>query len=193
MLLADMDGVFATGVTTSTGTYSTGTNTWDFSLNITDMQYVTFAKIVSVDTTPPVISNPSIASGTLIPTGTFSYSFSYADTGSAINTGSVDLGIYSWNTGSSTWNVTDLAGTYATLTSATSSTGTFQITGLPFGKYRFDQIVSDTSANQVTQSTTLFVDAITWTISAPLYDIGGGQTNITSFGSGELIITMQTV
>lgn len=193
MLLTNTNTTFVTGSTAYTGTYSTGTNTWDFSLNISNLQYITFAKVINLDTTPPVISNPNIASGTLIPTGTFSYGFSYADTGSVINTGSVDLGIYSWNTGSSTWNVADLAGTYATLTSATSSTGTFQITGLPFGKYRFDQIVSDTSTNQATQSNTLFIDAIIWTISAPLYDIGNSQTNITTFGSGELIITVQTV
>lgn len=67
MLLTDADGTFVTGTVAYTGTYSTGTNTWDFSLNIADMHSVSFAKIVSVDTTPPVISNANIASGTLIP------------------------------------------------------------------------------------------------------------------------------
>lgn len=122
MLFTDTNSIFATGSTTYTGTYSTGSNTWDFSLNIADLDYITFAKTVSVDTTPPVISSVNIASGTLIPTGTFSYSFSYVDTGSSINTGSVALAIYSWNTGSSNWNATNLAGTYATITSATSAT-----------------------------------------------------------------------
>ncbi len=67
MLLADTDSIFATGATAYTGTYNTGAATWDFSFNISDGQYVSFAKTVSSDTTPPVISNPNIASGTLIP------------------------------------------------------------------------------------------------------------------------------
>ncbi len=193
MLLADTDSIFATGATAYTGTYNTGAATWDFSINIADGQYVTFAKTVSTDTTPPVITSVNLASGTLMPLGTFSYSFSYADTGSSINTSSVTLGIYSWNTGSSTWNATNLAGTYMTPTTITSSTGAFQITNLPYGKYRFDMIVADTNGNTLTQSTTLFVDAIEWIISGPLYDIGDSQTNILTFGTGELLITVKTV
>lgn len=67
ILLTDANSIFATGTVSYTGTYSTGSNTWDFSLNIADLEYMSFAKIVSTDTTPPIISNPNIASGTLIP------------------------------------------------------------------------------------------------------------------------------
>lgn len=193
MLLADSDGTFAVGSTAYTGTYNTGANSWDFSLNIADLQYISFAKNISTDTTPPLISNPNIASGALIPTGTFSYAFSYVDTGSSINTSSVTMQIYSWNTGSSTWNGTNLAPTYMSTTSITSSTGTFQLTNIPYGKYRFDMIVADSVGNTQIQSTTLFVDAIEWIISSPIYDIGGRQTDIVGFGSGELLITVKTV
>ena len=193
ILLMDTDSTFAVGATAYTGTYNTGANSWDFSVNIADQQYLTFAKNVSTDTTAPIISNPNIASGTLIPTGNFSYQFSYADTGSAINTSSVTMNIYSWNTGSSTWNSTNLAPTYMSTTSISSSTGVFQLSNLPYGKYRFDMIVADTVGNTLTQSTTLFVDAIEWIVSSPIYDIGGVQTSILGIGTGELLITVKTV
>lgn len=89
MLLADADSTFSSGASAYTGIYSTGTNTWDFSLDITDMQYIIFAKTVSTDTTPPNILSNSVASGTLAPIGTFPITLTYADTGSLINTGSL--------------------------------------------------------------------------------------------------------
>ena len=193
MLLTDSDGVFASGAVVYTGVYIAGTNTWDFSLNIADMDYIAFAKTVFSDTTPPTILTASVSSGTLIPIGNFSYQFSYADTGSAINTSSVTMNIYSWNTGSSTWNSTNLAPTYMSTTSISSSTGVFQLSNLPYGKYRFDMIVADTVGNTLTQSTTLFVDAIEWIVSSPIYDIGGVQTSILGIGTGELLITVKTV
>lgn len=69
----------------------------------------------------------------------------------------------------------------------------FQLTGLPFGKYRFDFSIADTVGNTVTQSYTYYVDSIIWTISAPSYDIGPAQTSIQTFGTGELLLTVQTV
>lgn len=145
------------------------------------------------DTVPPMITSENAASGTLAPSGNFTYQFSYTDTGSSINTSSVKLAIYSWNTGSLTWNTTNLAPSYSTPGTITSSTGIFQIQNLPYGKYRFDRIISDTNNNQLTSSSTIFVDAIEWTISSPIYDIGGQQTDIAGFGSGELLITVKTV
>lgn len=67
MILADTDSTFATGAVVYTGTYNTGSNTWDFSLNISDMQYIAFAKMVPTDITPPNILSNSVASGTLAP------------------------------------------------------------------------------------------------------------------------------
>jgi hypothetical protein len=55
------------------------------------------------------------------------------------------------------------------------------VTGLPFGKYRFDLSISDTSGNITTQSYTYFVDAIEWTISADTYNIGNIVQNIATF------------
>jgi hypothetical protein len=78
MLLTDTDGLFDTGSMAYTGILN-GSN-WDFSLNITDMQYATFAKTVPTDTTPPVITNINISSGTLIPHGNFSIITNFSDT-----------------------------------------------------------------------------------------------------------------
>jgi hypothetical protein len=167
--MVDTDGTFATGASIYTGTLN-GAN-WDFSLNINHLEYISFAKVVPTDTTAPIITSNNIASGTLIPKGTFSYTASYTDTGSSINTGSVSVQIYSWNTGTLAWNTTNLASTYSTPTSITSSTGTWSLTNLPSGKYRFDVIVADTAGNTLTQSYTYFVDAIEWTIDTPVYVI----------------------
>lgn len=192
-LLTDTDSTFASGATAYTGTYSTGSNTWDFSLGLADMQYVAFAKSVPTDTTPPVILSNSVASGTLAPYGTFPITLTYADTGSSIVAGSLTGRIYAWDATGATWSSTNIASPYLTITSASTSTGVFQLTGLPYGKYRFDFIISDSVGNTLTQSYTYYVDAIVWTISAPSYDIGPAQTSITTFGTGELLLTVQTV
>lgn len=72
-------------------------------------------------------------------------------------------------------------------------TGSFSITTLPSGKYRFDRIVRDTMGNLQISPSTLYIDGVEWMISSPLYDIGGSQTDVSGFGSGELIITVRTV
>lgn len=74
------------------------------------------------DTTPPVITSVNINSGTLIPKGNFTYTVGYTDTGSSIDTGSVDLKIYTWNTGSLSWNTTDISGLYEISASITNNT-----------------------------------------------------------------------
>lgn len=192
-LLTDTDSTFAPGATAYTGTYSTGSNTWDFSLGIIDMQYVAFAKSVPTDTTPPVILTNSVASGTLAPYGTFPITLTYADTGSSIVAGSLTGRIYAWDATGATWSPTNIASPYLTITSASTSTGVFQLTGLPYGKYRFDFLISDSAGNTLIQSYTYYVDGLTWTISAPSYDIGPAQTSIQTFGTGELLLTVQTV
>lgn len=133
------------------------------------------------DTTPPILTNEAIGSGGLIPSGNFTYSFSYTDTGSSIDTGSIDLRIYSWNTGTLSWNTTNLTSSYLSSSTISTNTGIYQFTGLPSGKYRFDRIVSDTEGNTLTTSSTLFIDALEWTIDAPSYPIGDQRTNILGF------------
>ena len=128
MLLADTDSTFAMSATAYTGVYNTGSNTWDFSLNIVDMQYVAFAKIVPTDTTPPTILTTSVASGTLSPSGTFPLTYTYSDTGSAIDASSFTGKIYAWNLTGATWDVTNIAGSYLSVTSASTSTGVLQLT-----------------------------------------------------------------
>ena len=183
MLLTDSDGVFASGAVVHTGIYIAGTNTWDFSLNIADMDYIAFAKTVFSDTTSPTILTASVSSGTLAPIGTFPLTYTYSDTGSAINAASFTGKIYPWDSTGATWSVIDIASSYLSVTSASTSTGILQLTNLPFGKYRFDILISDTAGNTLTQSYTYFVDAVIWTVSAPLYPIGAAPLGSNTFGS----------
>jgi hypothetical protein len=89
--------------------------------------------------------------------------------------------------------VTNIAGLYLSITSASTSTGIFQLTGLPFGKYRFDFSIADSIGNIRTESYTYYIDGIEWIISAPTYDIGSAPLSSSTFGSGELILTVKTV
>jgi hypothetical protein len=121
MMLADSDGIFATGITAYTGTL-VGSN-WEFTVNIADMQYITFARVVPTDTVPPTIVSSSIASGSLLPIGNFSLTVAYTDTGSAIEPSSLTGQIFSWNSGALAWNTTNLAPSYMTIPgSPTTST-----------------------------------------------------------------------
>lgn len=92
------------------------------------------------------------------------------------------------------WNTTNLAPSYMSVNgAATTTTGSLNIAGLPFGKYRFDISISDSTGNIRTQSYTYFVDAIEWNISSAEYDIGNIIANTQTFGSGDMIVTVKTV
>jgi hypothetical protein len=47
--------------------------------------------------------------------------------------------------------------------------------------------------NTSTTPYTYYIDAIEWTVSAPTYDIGNAPLSTTTFGTGELTITVRTV
>lgn len=187
-MLVDDDGVFAAGATAYTGTLVGGN--WEFTTNLSDMQYITFAQ--DGDVTPPTITSINIASGTLIPHGNFSLTYNYTDTGAGIDAVTATGQIYSWNAGSSSYNATPLAG-YMSITSNSAASTTMDVTGLPFGRYRFDMSISDALGNTTTQSYTYFIDAIEWTVSADTYNIGDMVPLNNSFGTGELLITIRTV
>ena len=156
------------------------------------MDYITFGQSAG-DTVAPIISSISRASGSLMPIGNFPLVVTYSDTGSTINTNSFTGKIYAWD-GVSAWGVTNLAPTYMTLSgAATTSTGRLTVSGLPFGKYRFDISVADTVGNTQTQSIIYYIDAIDWSISADTYDIGTLSPGPQIFGTGEMIVTVRTV
>ena len=83
-MFVDDDGVFATSATAYTGTLNTGN--WEFTVNISDMQYITFGQ--PGDLIAPTIASVSLASGSLLPIGNFPLTIGYSDTGSLINTAS---------------------------------------------------------------------------------------------------------
>jgi hypothetical protein len=191
MMLVDSDGTFAAGATAYTGTLNAGN--WEFTVDIADMAYMTFAKSIPTDTTPPSINSISIASGALLPIGNFPLVVTYSDTGSAINAGSFTGKIYAWD-GVSAWTATNIAPTYMTLSgAATTSTGRLTVSGLPFGRYRFDISVADTMGNIQIQSVIYYIDAIDWNISSDTYDIGTLSPSTQIFGTGEMIVTVRTV
>jgi hypothetical protein len=107
-MLVDTDGVFAAGASPLAGIYNSSTNTYDFTTNIADGRYVTFARQPPSDTVAPTITSISLASGTLIPHGNFSLTYNYTDTGAAINPSTATGQIYSWNTGTLSYNTTPL-------------------------------------------------------------------------------------
>jgi hypothetical protein len=188
-LMMDSDGIFATGSTVYTGTLSAGN--WEFTVNIDDMQYITFAQ--AGDTVPPIINSISRASGSLMPIGNFPIIIGYSDTGSLINPASFTGRIYSWD-GIGAWNITNLAPTYMSLTGApTTATGVLAVANLPFGKYRFDYSIADNDGNITTQSSIYFIDALEWSISSDQYDIGTVIPNIETFGSGDMVVTVKTI
>ena len=86
------------------------------------MEYITFAKIAPTDTTPPNILTTSVASGTLSPSGTFPLTYTYSDTGSAISAASFTGRIYPWDSTGATWSGTNIANSYLSITSASTST-----------------------------------------------------------------------
>jgi hypothetical protein len=194
MMLTDSDWAFATGAIAYTGTYNTGATTWDFSVNISDLQYTTFWKTIPTDTTPPSITSINIASWTLIPTWTFSLIASYSDTWAGINPASFSGRIYAWDATGATWSLTNIAPSYMLYSwvPSTSSWG-FDITNLPFGKYRFDIIIADTAGNTLIQSYTYFVDQIEWTLSSSFYNIGNAPLGTNTFWTWDYILTVRTV
>lgn len=127
-----------------------------------------------------------------MPIGNFPITIGYTDTGSLINTSSFTGRIYSWD-GVGAWNTTNLAPSYMSISSVTTSTGNLNIANLPFGKYRFDFSVSDNDGNITTQSITYFIDALEWNISSDQYDIGTVVPNTEMFGTGTMTVTVKTV
>jgi hypothetical protein len=94
------------------------------------------------DVVPPTITGTSIASGALIPIGTFALTYNYSDTGSAIAPSTATGQIYSWNSGTLSYNASPLTG-YMILGGSTTTSATMNISGLPYGRYKFDLTIRD--------------------------------------------------
>lgn len=148
---------------------------------------------MNTDTTAPTILSNSVASGSLVPSGTFPITLTYTDTGTAVNPSSLIGRIYQWNATGATWFTSNLAWSYLTLSSATTATGVFQVNNLPYGRYRFDFLLSDVLGNTRTVSYTYYVDEIEWTLSAPISPLGTIPYGTNTFGTGEVVLTVRTV
>jgi hypothetical protein len=75
-MFVDNDGTFASGAIVYTGTLNAGN--WEFTANISDMQYITFGQ--PGDLIAPTITSTSLASGSLMPIGNFPLTIAYSDT-----------------------------------------------------------------------------------------------------------------
>jgi Domain of unknown function DUF11 len=102
----------------------TATNSGGADSNITNNSAsVTMQVAVApapIDTTPPTITSVSLASGSLLPTGTFPVVYTYTDTGAGINSVTTTGALYSWNSGTLSYNAVPLTG-YMTLAGNTTT------------------------------------------------------------------------
>ena len=75
---------------------------WEFSVNLADGDYITFAQGSVSDAVPPQLS-VDFLSGAIEPIGNFSKNISYSDTGSMINVNSLTGTVLRWNTNTSAY------------------------------------------------------------------------------------------
>lgn len=127
----------------------------------------------------------------LIPSWTFDITYQIDDTTSWINTSSETLAIQKWDGVSAWW--TDIAATYQTWQSITPTQAIYNISWLPYGKYRKTFSISDNNTNTTTVSTVFYVDTPSFNISAPEYDIWDLMVWATIFWTDELTVTVETV
>ncbi len=154
--------------------------------------YFSWIGLLVPDSIPPIIDSVSIASGTLLPSGDFSFVSTYSDAGSGIDTSSIDIAIQEWS-GSTWWD--DISPLYLSGSpDITSSTGTWQFVDMPYGKHLYTFTVRDYQGNGTIVSNEFYIDEIEWILNQPTVDIG----NITPWvqktsNPSELTITVKTV
>lgn len=145
------------------------------------------------DTLAPTIDSYSPQSDSLLPTGIFTLYFSYSDNlgGSGINSSSGNLSLQKWN---SAWWVygSDISGTYVNSQNITTSAATFDISGLPYGKYKASFSLADNAGNTVNQEIILYIDAPELIVSSGSLDLWNTDS-FSEYYSQELEITVKTL
>jgi uncharacterized delta-60 repeat protein len=166
---------------------------WAFTTLATrTIPYFSWIGLSTPDTTPPILSSISIASGMLLPIGNFSLVGAYSDTGAGIDVTTISMTVERWN-GAVWW--TDIWPTYLSGSSnTTSSTWSFSYKNVPFGKYRSTLTVKDLQGNTNTLTRIYYIDEIEWTLSQPSMNIGNiSQWLQKNSFPNELTITVKTV
>ena len=123
---------------------------------------------INSDTTPPTITSTNFASGSLLPGGNHDIIINYNDADSGINTGSAVMELYKWNGVS--WG-SNIAGTGLNTPTITTSTATYPMNTLSFGKYLYAFEISDNVGNTSIAGNIFYIDE-------PEFMIGTGSIDI---------------
>ncbi len=187
-----------TTLNTYQGNYFQGTlweiNSWNSALSalqVTNLQAYYVSKWR--DDTAPVISSYSPNNNSLFPIWNMSLAINYTDElgGSGIDDSTGSSVLQKWNSGISNWGP-DISGSFITSSSISTSSGTFDVTGLDFGRYQATLSISDYAGNSTSQVIEFYVDDVELTLSTGALDIGWLQNGLNWF-SNELEITVRTV
>lgn len=156
-----------------------------------EIEYLAYAKIDTTDAVSPTISSFTPSSWALLPIGNFNIDYLFEDLWSWIDTMSDDIIVQRWNW---VWWDSDVSWTYVSLDDITSTGATYEVTGLPYGKYRVTFEIADNAANSSTQLHILYVDQIEFTVSTGSVDIWSIASPSTVYtSSGDLTVTVKTL
>ena len=161
---------------------------WEFSVNLADGDYITFAQGSVSDAVPPQLS-VDFLSGAIEPIGNFSKNISYSDTGSQVNTATLSGSIQKWNPAIGKFEYS----TGVTFSNISDTGAIVNVSGLPLGRYRLDLAISDNAGNVTPLQTVFYVDRLEWNISADVHDIGDIRANTLKNAPDEFIITVKTI
>lgn len=183
-----------TGITTWTHAYKwCYTKDWAWSAwsDKAWIDYITFQNS-TVDTTPPSITSINHASWSLLPWWNHNLIINYNDTETGINTGSSIITLQKWSW-SSWWS--DISTSWLNLTWKTIwlTSATYPTNNLDYWKYYYTFQISDNNWNSSSTWAIFYIDRPEITISTWSLNIWNLTSNITSFSSDEIIVTIKTV
>ncbi len=185
-LFVDIDGNFSTGSNVVTGSL-VGAN-YEFGINMASGSYVTFGY---KDLTPPIINISGVSSGSLLPIGNWAINFIYSDADSGISTGSLSVTLQRYN---STLLAYDSATGWLTESwSRTQSGSIWNMNNIGFWKYKLTATIADKAWNTTSTGIVFFIDQIEWTIDRDTYNVWDISPGISTFGTGQITITIKTV
>lgn len=182
---------------------------WDFSLiknlaasadeycfrvvteNDNEIEYSSYAKINTSDNIDPVISSFSPGNDALLPIWNFNLEYSFFDLDSGINTGSSNMYLQRWN-GIAFW--ADIAGTFVSLDTISSTGANYSVTDLPYGRYQAWFEILDNAGNNTFVVHEFYVDEIEFIISQAEVEIDTVFTDNTKYTSNDTLnVTVKTV
>ena len=182
---------------------------WDFSLeqestatwsqycfrvvteNDSEIEYSSYAIIDTTDTVDPVISSYTPDNDSLFPIWNFEISYNFSDADSWIDTDSDTIYLQRWD-GIAWWS--DIAGTYISLDTISSTDALFNVTGLPYGRYQVWFEISDNTGNSSFVIHELYVDDIEFIISRWELDIWVLSSTWALTSSDDILtVTVKTV